>query len=464
MNKSNTKKSASHWAHRLYKKSGTTLTATQGKTYFAHRYHDRHALAGESPFSALFSGLAEHEATAGAGPANAKLKRWQNALFDELGLQQGTDNLVKPEGRQYPTVSGDLDTQATVLNCYDETLDTKTFRLGLPKGQAFDYLPGQYVTLTVLIDGQAHKRSYSLASAPFQPGILDITVKRDPQGGLVSNWLNDHLKVGDTLNVKGPFGKFGCATNTRPKLLLLAAGSGIVPIMSMLRWLAHTEAHVDVVLLLSFRTCYDIIYNDELNLIAARHDNMKLYITLTQEPLAASQWRGLTGRVNGNMMAGLIPDLPERSVFLCGPGAFMADCRQCLQKLDLPAEQLHCESFTVNSPVATEPELVGNQPPIPRPASVRPVRTKTGDYRVSFAKSGKTVAADGALTLLELAEKSGLHIGHECRAGSCGECMVKCLEGQIDMTDNAEIDEFDRKKGWVYACCAYPASNARLDI
>lgn len=151
-------------------------------------------------------------------------------------------------------------TQFNALNCYDETSDTKTFRLGRLDGQVFDYLPGQYITLSVVISGQEHKRSYSPASTSSHPGILEITVKRSPND-VISNWLNDHLKVGDTLNVKGPYGKFSCAKRSAPqKILFLAAGSGIVPIMSMLRWLADTEAQVDVTLLLSFQTLYDIIY------------------------------------------------------------------------------------------------------------------------------------------------------------------------------------------------------------
>jgi ferredoxin-NADP reductase len=280
---------------------------------------------------------------------------------------------------------------------------------------------------------------------------------------VVSNWLNDHLKVGDTLNVKGPYGKFSCAKRSTPqKILFLAAGSGIVPIMSMLRWLADTEAQVEVTLLLSFQTLYDIIYCQELHLIAAHHKNIKLFITLTKEPSVLNQWTGLLGRINEKMLNALVPDLPERAVYLCGPDAFMEDCKYYLQKLKLPAEHLFCESFTVNTPqpmdqitpkAAVQASIIG-----------RPSRSTTGSYRIRFAKSGKTIVADGSVSLLELAEQSGISIDHECRSGNCGECMVKCLKGSVEMTEQAEIANFDRKKGWVYACCAYPTSNAVLDV
>lgn len=460
MNNDN-KKSVSPWAHRLFKKVGASLAAPQSKTYFAHRYHDGHAVSGRNPFGALFSDLGKKQASWEPDTASS-----QRFFEDELAVVKGFPVNVESTqtcGSSILPIPGDrfdlasstaLSSQFTVLNCHEETPDTKTFRLGTAYGQVFDYLPGQYITLSIVLSGQTHKRSYSLASSPTRSKILEIAVKRDPNGGLVSNWLNDHLKIGDTLNLKGPFGKFSCVDHATKKILFLAAGSGIVPIMSMLRWLADTEAYVDAILLLSFQTRYDIIYRDELNLIAAHHKNIKLFITLTKEPLALNQWPGLTGRVNEKMIDDLVPDLPERTVYLCGPDAFMAACEKSLLQLKLPAGKLFCESFTVNSPVTS---LDGS-------VLAKPSRSKTGSYKVSFAKSGKTIVADGRMTLLELTEKSGITIAHECRSGQCGECMIKCLEGKVEMTDQAEIDGFDRKKGWVYACCAYPASNVVLDI
>jgi glycine betaine catabolism B len=210
--------------------------------------------------------------------------------------------------------------------------------------------------------------------------------------------------------LKEPFGKFSCGTNTPKKILFLAAGSGIVPIMSMLRWLADTEAGVDVILLLSFRTPDDIIFSDELKLIANRHKNIKLTITLTMETCDDPAWSGLMGRVNEKMIAELTPDLPERSVYLCGPDAFMNASKQILLQLRLPIEQLFCESFTIS----TASENLENSP------LKQPSTSNAGNYQIQFAKSGKTVATDGAITLLALAAKSGIHIDHECRAGSCG--------------------------------------------
>jgi len=237
-----------------------------------------------------------------------------------------------------------------------------------------------------------------------------------------------------------------------------------VPIISMLRWLADTEAPVDVCVLLSFRTSNDIIYRDELNLLSQRHSNIKIVTSLTNEPSCIRQWQGITGRINRNMIAALVPDLTGRSVYLCGPDTFMADCKYSLQLLKLPSEQLYHESFFVNGTVFPGNVPIQSQPQIPRPSPVRPSLNKPGSYQIRFARSEKGLFADGSRTFLELAEIAGVSIEHECLSGSCGQCIVKCIEGRTIMTEQAEIDRYDKDKGWVYACCAFPASNVVLDV
>lgn len=448
-NKDN-KKSTEHWPHRLFNQSGNSNTGFHNKTYFVHRYGSYQQTAGVTPFSKLFIDI-------DTKAVNLNPETFDSAhIFDDFinysetnATSLGEDCNSSPKCQSITNAA----IPVTVINCFNETQDTKTFRLVRLDGGVFDYLPGQYITLAIEILGQEYKRSYSLASTPMHSGNLEITVKRAPNG-LVSNWLNNHLKVGDKLSIKGPFGKFTCANKSDTKILFLAAGSGIVPIMSMLRWLASREQSIDVVILLSFRTLYDIIYYDELRLLIARHTNFKLVITLTQEPSEYSLWQGLTGRVNEKTFRDQVPDLSERIVYLCGPDAFMSEAKQNLCNLAVPSEQIMCESFNVTTSKASAQSNT----------VTRPLRHQSGDYHVRFAKSGATISANGEMTLLDLAEMSGISLSHECRAGSCGECMVKCLKGRVEMSDKAEIDDFDRKKGWVYACCAYPISDVELEV
>jgi ferredoxin-NADP reductase len=449
----NKKNAKGLWIDRLFNQSGSSLSTPSRKSCFARQSHCEQDERQRSAFSALFSDAGKEQHPPESEPVN-----FQKLFEHEAPLSKETSDrfIAAPTGAAYIQPAANTKSSGsivTVKNCYAETPDTKTFRLGSPNDEVFDYLPGQYITLTVIIGGQEYKRSYSLASSPGRSKILDITVKRAAQPGMVSNWLNDHLKIGDTLNIKGPFGKFSFVNQTANKILFLAAGSGIVPIMSMLRWVADTETGLDVRVLLSFRTPEDIIFRDELEMIAARHKNIHLAITVTTDAYTAD-WSGLTGRVNEKMIADQAPDLPERTVYLCGPNAFMGMCKENLLKLNCPLEKIYCESFTVNNSV-TKPE--GS-------SFIRPSTSNKGVFRIGFTQSEKSIVTDGCISLLELAERSGIIVGHDCRSGQCGECMMKCLKGKIKMTAQAEIDVRDRKKGWIYACCAYPVSDILLDI
>jgi ferredoxin-NADP reductase len=458
MNEKNPKKAIAFWANRLFQQAGKYLILAPDKTSYTHRYHCDKTEFGV--FTAFFA----------AGDKNRPkphidLESLQGLFDDEPLVSKNYSPAEEYFHAFNPPLQCFVDTgknqanRATlngkfkILNIYDETSDVKTFRLGYWPDQVFEYLPGQYITILIVIDGRKYKRSFSLASSPSWPFTVGITVKRMPNG-VVSNWLCDNAKIGGTLDIKGPFGKFSCLPHAPEKILFLAAGSGIVPVMSMLRWLADTDADVDVQALFSFRTAEDIIYREELKLLAARHKNFKLAITLTTDALIHSGWPGYTGRVNEKMIREVVPDLPDRHVYLCGPDAFMEACKKILLTLNLPEDRLFTESFTVNSVVINPASFSGHHP----------LDNISGKYQVKFAKSGLTIASDGKNTLLELAEQSGITVDHECRNGSCGECMIKCLEGNATMTGKAEIDSRDKRAGWLYACCAYPVSDIVLDI
>jgi glycine betaine catabolism B len=446
------------WVDRLFKQSKLNTPIPSKKAHLFHLGPVKNA-QNNNPFCALFQKETNNPLNTDS-KKNGFQKLFEPELsssIDKINQIQLTSSHDSASLDKYQACHFDnqeaMESQFLILDCHSETPDTQTFRLYRNEGGFLNYLPGQYVTISKEIGGQVYKRSYSLASTPTRPGNLEITVKRDPHGGIVSNWLNDNLKAGDQLRIKGPFGRFSCAKHNDGKILMIAAGSGIVPIMSMLRWLTDTDARVNLHVLLSFRTPDDIIYRDELKLIAARHNNIKIDITLTTDAIVRYQWRGLTGHINEKMIAGLIPDIAERTVYLCGPEAFMTACKKNLLGLNINPEKLFFERFTVTNPSVKA--LSGD--------SGQRLATKPGNYRVSFTKSGKVIFADGRRTLLELAEKTGVTISHECLSGSCGECMVKCLKGKVEMTDQAEIDLADKNNGWIYCCCSYPASNIELD-
>lgn len=383
------------------------------------------------------------------------------------------------EGRSRLPVWSEGEAELVVADIIEETHDVKTFRLIGREPLLFSYKPGQFVTLSLPIDGKEVKRSYSVSSSPSRPHTLELTVKRVP-GGLVSNWLCDNTKLGDTLQIRGPAGKFSCFNYPSRKMLFIGAGSGITPLMSMSRWVVDTTADVDVILLASARTPQDIIFRKELENMAARNSNFRLVVTVTAGTHGTEAWSGFTGRCSAAMIQMIAPDLAERHVFMCGPKPFSDAIKAHLQQIGFPLENLHTESFggrrvasgtkveprdvaksdsiaIVRTPVgsrATSVDLpVAPPPPAPEPSA---------GYAVSFAISGRTVQTDGDASLLDLAEANGIEIDYACRAGSCGSCRVKLLAGEVEEDDN-ELEDDERAEGWRFACVSRPCGNVEIE-
>jgi ferredoxin-NADP reductase len=357
-----------------------------------------------------------------------------------------------------------------VADIIEETWDTKTFRLVGHSATLFSYKPGQFVTLTVNIDGEPVQRSYSVSSSPSRPHTLELTIKRVP-GGLVSNWMNDRVSLGDELKVRGPAGKFSCFNYPSRKMLCIAGGSGITPIMSMLRWIVDTAADVDVVLLYSGRSPADFIFRKELETISARHNGLRVIFTVTSSWTGTESWTGLTGRCNKRMIELVAPEVHDRHVFLCGPKPFSDAVKAELDHLDYPMANLHTESFGQGrvatprpapaAPVASPAPAVPAAPappkaePAPAPS---PAHQKASGYRVTFEGSGVEAQSDPEGTILELAEAHGVEIDYACRQGSCGSCRTKCLSGKVSM-DDADLSNEEREEGWILACVAVAESD-----
>lgn len=337
-----------------------------------------------------------------------------------------------------------------VVDIIDETPDCKTFCLAGVQPVLFAYKPGQFMTFTLEIAGKKVSRCYSLSSAPSRPFSLEITIKRVP-GGLVSNWFCDHVEVGGELVAEGPKGDFTCFGMASPKILFIAAGSGITPILSMCRWLADTAAEVDVKLLASFKSPEQIIFRKELEMLSARCRRIRIAVTMTSSGEGADSWTGFAGRVSPQMLAAFAPDICEREVFLCGPDAFMQNVSGMLRDLGYDMSRCHTESFCPDRPIRS---CAGNS---------RPLRLTEPLYKVKFTRSGKIVDTDQRVTLLELAEAHGIEVDYSCRAGSCGECAMKC-RGEVHIDPACEIDEKTRKAGFVYSCCTTARSDLDLDI
>ncbi|MDJ0600606.1 MAG: FAD-binding oxidoreductase [Crocosphaera sp.] len=370
------------------------------------------------------------------------------------------------------------------LNIIEDTKDVKTFRFIGTSPTLFNYKPGQFVTLNLNINGKIRKRAYSISSTPSRPHTLEITVKRvppptdvpDAPPGLVSNWLHDHLQVGDEITLTGPSGKFTCVDNNATKLLFISAGSGITPMMSMSRWALDTVANRDITFVHSSRSPRDIIYRKELEAMAANHSNFNLALTITRNT-TGDPWWGFKGRLNEVLLPAICPDFKERVIYVCGPDSFMKGVKTLVEGLGFPMENYYQESFGSSnkkrssssgekndnsSVVPTHNNIANNgHSTTPKPVTVSSNNTS---YPVVFAKSGKEVLCNQQISLLELAEEEMIDIDSSCRSGGCGSCKVKKLEGEIRYEGEADgLDPNDEKEGYILTCIAYPQSKVVID-
>lgn len=334
----------------------------------------------------------------------------------------------------------------------DESHDAKSLLFELPSGEgaaapaAWQYRPGQFLTLRLPVDGRYLPRCYSMSSAPGVDDTLRVTVKR-VHGGRGSNWICDHLRAGDDVEALPPAGVFTPAT-LDGDFLLLAGGSGITPVFSILRS-ALTRGQGRIVLLYANRDERSVIFRRELKALAAAHPARLLVI----------HWLdSVQGVPSVAELAELARWQRAAQAFICGPGPFMDAAVAALQAIEIPPERIHVERFASLPDEPTEAESVAAaEAPAPTPvvdeAQVE-LRLDGQEYRLRCA---------GNETLLEAALRAGIAVPHSCRAGLCAACMCQVQAGSVQLRHNEALDKKDLAKAWTLACQAVPTSE-RLRI
>ncbi|MDX2239073.1 MAG: FHA domain-containing protein [Leptolyngbyaceae cyanobacterium bins.302] len=375
------------------------------------------------------------------------------------------------------------------LTCYcdriiQETPDIKTFCFRADPAVLFTFHPGQFVNLEVVLDGKPVIRPYSISSSPTRPYHLSLTIKRVPSPendaevppGVVSNWMHDEFQVGDRVRlIGGAMGHFSCLPNLPTKLLLISAGSGITPMISMSRWMYDSLVDCDVVFLHSARTPKDIPFRAELEMMAAQMPNFQLAITTTQwQPGEA--WMGLTGRISESMLQWVVPDLPDRAVYVCGPAGFMAGVKSTLEAMQFPMKHYLEESFggrklppsqaTAEAETPSDPPTFIGDRSHGYPVATQADAIVSGSIApaVNFAKAEQVIATDGTLSILEVAEQEGISIPSACRAGACGACKLRTRAGTVRYaTPPAALTAKDEQAGYVLACVAHPVDQVVVE-
>jgi len=337
------------------------------------------------------------------------------------------------------------------LKVVEETHDVKTFVFQCPDYPALAYEPGQFLTVSPVIDGQSVSRCYTLSSTPTRPFTFSITVKRVP-GGAVSNWLHDNLRAGSALAASGPAGIFTPVAAAAKKLLYLSAGSGVTPLMAMTRAAADLHADLDIVFVHSARTPKDIIFREELARLERALPNLRTLFFcegLGDEP----DWQGPLGRLSAEELQRRIPDFREREVFTCGPKGYMDATKALLGSNGFDLGRYHQESFDINAEEVLEAW-----------AEPAPAGQAQDTFTVRLARSGKVFTMTPDQTVLSAAKKAGAVVPSSCSQGVCGTCKTAVLEGTVEMKHNGGIRQREIDKGLRLLCCSRPTSDLVVDL
>jgi len=326
--------------------------------------------------------------------------------------------------------------QARVEKVWDETRDARTLTLR-PGRNWRGHRPGQHVRLGVPIGGMHYTRTYSIASAPERrDGCISLTVKA-VAGGRMSHHLVRSVKVGDYLPLGLPQGNFYVPDAQPVKPLFITAGSGITPVMSMLRSLVAQDRLPDTVHIHYAPPAYDVIFGNELRELAAKHPRYRLHLLFTRE---LGEARSHERHFSAAQLAGLAPDWREREAYACGPQALLDGVENHWAQAGR-ARHLHTERFRAPL-VKLDGAAVGGT--------------------VRFATAGKTVKAGGATPLLRVAEDAGLNPKHGCRMGICHTCPRKLISGQVrDLRTGAVHGEAGDK---VLICVSAAAGDCELEL
>ena len=344
-----------------------------------------------------------------------------------------------------PEWRDDLDDTLVCVAVHDVTHDVRSFVLRPAEPAAYRFQPGQHLTLTVPVDGQPLSRCYTIASSPWRADELTITVKRVP-GGPVSGWLHDHLRPGDAVAVDGPLGRFSTAHHPAERYLFLSAGSGITPLMSMLRTIHATGEPVDVVFVHHART-------------PGRHhlprraagDRVRAPRCPRRRRLRGRQpderWTGPRGRITCRCSS---RPRPTSWTARCSRAAPRRTWRRCgtAGRVGADPERCHEESFDLAKTAAPAATVAGSSGPT---------------YTVELRRSGRTLECDEDTTLLAATAQAGLTLPSSCQEGMCGTCKTTLLSGRVDMQHAGGIRPREIAQDKILLCCSTPREDLVLD-
>jgi ferredoxin-NADP reductase/DMSO/TMAO reductase YedYZ heme-binding membrane subunit len=353
-----------------------------------------------------------------------------------------------------------------VASIAEETPDVRTFRFADPLGQPlpFKHLPGQYLVLSLVINGKKVNRTYTIASSPTQSDYCEITVKRE-ETGTVSRHLHDALRAGDVVHASAPAGRFTFTGAEAATIVLIAGGVGITPLMSILRYLTAQRWKGEIHFVYCAKTPRDIIFRRELEDLQKRFPNLRLHVTLTRAQ--GTEWAGRHGRITAELLKETVAGLARHPVYICGPASMMEPTIQILRELGVPNNQIKSEAFVAAKRAETVPASTESSGISISEAAIAQSSASPGDDltvpALTLARSGKFLPLVPEKTLLEIAEDAGLTPDYECRSGICGTCKTRLLGGRVTMEIQDALDDAEKSENIILLCQAKATASVTID-
>ena len=344
-----------------------------------------------------------------------------------------------------------------VSNLIRETDEAVTIAFEIPDDlkDVFEYQHGQYLTLRFFFEGEDHRRAYSICTSPYTDNYIAVTVKK-VEGGDVSPYLNGKLQVGDIIDVMPPIGRFtiDLHNNNKKSYILFAGGSGITPIMSILKSILEVEQQSKVLLVYANSNEDSIIFRDKLIELEEEYGDRFTVIHQLSRP-KNDGLEHKEGRIDKHSCLNIIKLLDDQLVhsseyFMCGPGGMMKEIESALQELNINKTKIHKESFTVAENEGTE--------------VVEHHETNKPDEQVDkvtvilYGEEHKIDIQDGD-TILVAGIKAGIDPPFSCQIGACSTCRARLKSGRVEMEADDALTEDEMDEGFVLTCTSHPLTN-----
>ncbi len=329
-----------------------------------------------------------------------------------------------------------------------ETADAVSVAFEVPAPQQPEYLfkQGQYITLKLNLGGQEVRRSYSLCTAPHEKE-LRVAIK-EVKGGLVSAYINKDLKVGDVVEVMTPMGNFHSilAGNQKKNYVLFAGGSGITPMMSILKSILYVEKQSTITLIYANKNEASTIFKTDIDHIASSHPNLKvMYVFDEPQQAIADLQKGIVTEEKAVQLLENFGGVNADEYFICGPAPMMENAKNALEKLNVKKEKIHIEYFT---------------------NVIDAVNKESGDGSGANVKSHVTVIQYGietnfdletsGISMLDASIEAGVDAPFSCKGAVCCTCRAKVIEGKVKMDANFALTDDEVQEGYILTCQSHP--------